>query len=671
MHLIDSETKVDLLNNEPIAATVVKLLRASAETAVTVGLHGDWGAGKSSLLAMIEAAFADDKDVVCLQFNGWLFQGFEDAKVVLLEGIVSELIRSRTLGAKAKELAKNLMRRIDWLKIAKKLGSLAVTAHTGIPTSDLIGDITGGIGALLDHPGDVISKENLKAALDGAKDVLKDSTPKHVPEEIHAFREEFDNLLSETGIKQLIILIDDLDRCLPKPAIETLEAIRLFLFTSRTAFVIAADEAMIEYAVREHFPDLPATSGPLTYARNYLEKLIQVPFRIPSLGAPETRIYTTLLLIQAEIGETDAAFVKLLAAARDLLKRPWRNPILDRAAVETAMGVRPAAAVQAAITLSQQISPILAEGTKGNPRQVKRFLNSLLLRYAIAEARGFAEDITRPALAKFMLAERFMPRTFERLARLASGSETGQVAALAAIEAATRGTAAPTEAVPKGNPGGKDTIRKRSSAGTAPAPGPETADLIEAWRSDPAFMAWARIDPPLGEVDLRPYLFVTRDRRTYFTGAAAGSRLDEWIDRLMASSMAVAGIEAELRALPGTDLEQLFDVIRDRVLEAEDKMVPPAGMSGLSLLAKVHPPCQRRLIDMLDDLPVDGLGPWVVRGWEGIFTDGGARARLQALISKWAAQNESPTLRAAAAQVNQLPVTAVNPLPISTGARRR
>ena len=94
MHLIDNETKVDLLNNEPIAATVVKLLRESAGTAITVGLHGDWGAGKSSLLAMIEAAFVDDKDVVCLRFNGWLFQGFEDAKVVLLEGIVSELIRS-------------------------------------------------------------------------------------------------------------------------------------------------------------------------------------------------------------------------------------------------------------------------------------------------------------------------------------------------------------------------------------------------------------------------------------------------------------------------------------------------------------------------------------------------------------------------------------------------
>jgi predicted KAP-like P-loop ATPase len=433
MHLIDNETKVDLLNNEPIATTVVKLLRASADTAVTVGLHGDWGAGKSSLLAMIEGAFADEKDVVCLRFNGWQFQGFEDAKVVLLEGIVSELVRSRTLSAKAKDLAKNLMSRIDWLKVAKKLGSLAFTAHTGIPTPDLIGDITGGIGALLDHPGDVISKEQLKHALDGAKGVLRDSTPKHVPEEIHAFREEFDDLLGETGIKQLIVLIDDLDRCLPTPAIETLEAIRLFLFTSRTAFVIAADEAMIEYAMREHFPDLPAAAGPLTYARNYLEKLIQVPFRIPALGAPETRIYTTLLLIQAEVGETDPAFLKLLAAARELLKRPWRNPVLDRTAVEKAMGDRLLPGVQAAITLSQQISPILADGTKGNPRQIKRFLNSLLLRYAIADARGFAEDITRPALAKIMLAERYMPRVFDRLARLGANSESGKVDALAAI----------------------------------------------------------------------------------------------------------------------------------------------------------------------------------------------------------------------------------------------
>ncbi len=57
------------------------------------------------------------------------------------------------------------------------------------------------------------------------------------------------------------MLVDDLDRCLPDTAIETLEAIRLFVFTTKTAFVIAADEGMIEYAVKKHFPDLTDIPG--------------------------------------------------------------------------------------------------------------------------------------------------------------------------------------------------------------------------------------------------------------------------------------------------------------------------------------------------------------------------------------------------------------------------
>jgi len=80
MILTDNETKVDLLNNEAIAATIVGLLRAKPDHPVTIGVHGDWGAGKSSVLEMIEAGFADKNDVLCLKFNGWRFQGFEDAR---------------------------------------------------------------------------------------------------------------------------------------------------------------------------------------------------------------------------------------------------------------------------------------------------------------------------------------------------------------------------------------------------------------------------------------------------------------------------------------------------------------------------------------------------------------------------------------------------------------
>ena len=53
MILTDNETKVDLLNNEAIAATIIGLLRTKPDHPMTIGVHGDWGAGKSSVLEMI------------------------------------------------------------------------------------------------------------------------------------------------------------------------------------------------------------------------------------------------------------------------------------------------------------------------------------------------------------------------------------------------------------------------------------------------------------------------------------------------------------------------------------------------------------------------------------------------------------------------------------------
>ena len=91
-------------------------------------------------------------------------------------------------------------------------------------------------------PGDI------EARLTEVVSFLKPAEDANVPEVIHHFRKEFSDLLDEAKIEQLVVLIDDLDRCLPATAIETLEAIRLFLFVPKTAFVIGADEGMIEYA---------------------------------------------------------------------------------------------------------------------------------------------------------------------------------------------------------------------------------------------------------------------------------------------------------------------------------------------------------------------------------------------------------------------------------------
>ena len=636
MILTDNETKVDLLNNEAIAASIIGLLRAKPDHPMTIGVHGDWGAGKSSVLEMIEAGFADEDDVLCLKFNGWRFQGFEDAKIALIEGIVTGLVEKRPALNKAAAAVKEVFRRIDWLKVAKRAGGLAMTAFTGIPTPEQIGAIVGSLEAVVADPAKLATKENISTVIDEVKAVLKPSEAKNVPEEVEAFRKAFDRLLKDAGVKQLVVLIDDLDRCLPDTAIETLEAIRLFVFTARTAFVVAADEAMIEYAVRKHFPDLPESTGPRDYARNYLEKLIQVPFRIPALGETETRIYVTLLLAGAEIGEEDADYAKLIAVAREKLKRPWTSGGLDAATVKTALG-KQAENANNALALSDQIGPILASGTRGNPRQIKRFLNTLLLRERIATARGFGDDIKLPVLAKLMLAERFIPRLFEQIAFVAAVHPQGLCEDLGTLE---QGLAAAD-----GNESQAGAGKRQTAAESAPAL--DSAVLTE-WKSSDTVCNWARLSPKLAGIDLRPYLFVTKDKKDYFGPVSVLGHLAGVVEKLFGGRMTVQSHEAELKQLVQPEAEKVFEAVRTKIMSTGTFDTKPAGVDGLLVLVKAQPGLQSRLMDFLEALPSSKCGPWAVGGWQGVIKDTDCSSRLTKLLGDWSKLTNNAALKATA-----------------------
>lgn len=656
MILPDNETRLDLLNNEAIASTIVAILRAQRGNPITVGVHGDWGAGKSSILEMIEAGFDGSEDVLPLKFNGWRFQGFEDAKIALIEGVVTGLLEKRPALTKATQGIKDLFRRIDWLKVAKHAGGLAFTAFTGIPTPEQLAAITGGLRDILADPAKLATKENIGAVIEGVKSVVKPAEAKNVPEEIAEFRKAFDKLLKDAGIKQLVVLVDDLDRCLPDTAIETLEAIRLFVFTSGTAFVVAADEAMIEYSVRKHFPELPETTGPRDYARNYLEKLIQIPFRIPALGETETRIYVTLLLIGAELGEKHAGYEKLIAVARERLKRPWKSEPLGFATIKEALGDA-TTGVQSAVTLSDQIGPILASGAKGNPRQIKRFLNSLLLREKTAEARGFGVDVKLPVLAKLMLAERFFPRMFDQIAFVAAADPDGRCDDLGTLEAATAVAEEQAEESDAATAKAKKTTNARkSSKGDQPGADALESILVTEWLASPQLRAWSRVKPPLAGVDLRPYLFVAKDRKDYFGPASALGHLLGVVEKLLGPKLAVQGFEPELKTLKPPEAAQVFEALRGRIMSEDSFATMPPGVDGLAALVRVHPTLQTNLLDFLEALPSDRCGPWAVAGWQGITTEATATMRLATLIEGWAASAINPALKAAATAAQRVKI---------------
>lgn len=638
MFISDQETATDMLQYEAIAKTVAKLIEKSPGVPITIGVHGDWGAGKSSVLKMAQSAL-EGTGVLCIWFNGWAFEGFEDAKTVVLETIIEELKRARPTSKKVKDAAKKLLKRVDWLKAAKKAGGLAFTLATGIPTLSQIGDLIGAAKSALGKSAGELSREDIEGFADEASSFFKEAEEDSVPAHIHAFRKEFLELLDAAEVKQLVVMVDDLDRCLPATAIGTLEAIRLFLFVDRTAFVIGADEMMIEYAVRDHFPDLPPSVGPVSYARNYLEKLIQVPFRIPALGVAETRTYITLLLVEAGLGPDDEGFKKLLGEAREDMRQPWLSKGITPRTLADALGKEDPDAGQT-LVLANQITPMLAEGTKGNPRQIKRFLNSMLLRREIGEARGFGAQVAVPALAKLMLAERFKPDFFDEIAREASSAANGRSPRIRSLE---EYIAAPADS--------DDPPSEPKRAGTLMRAKPVVPADIEDWLKLDWIKTWAALEPKLADVDLRPYVFVTRDKRMLFGGSGNASRLDQIADGLMAGGIQAKAAAKEAGELTAPASEELFDVVRMRILQDESFAKEPPGARGLVELVRTRPELERRLIDFAKELPVSKLGAWAPATFGNIFKDPAVSRDYQGLLKSWSEQTDSNTLKAAAGAI--------------------
>ncbi|WP_147023095.1 KAP family P-loop NTPase fold protein, partial [Microvirga aerophila] len=413
------------------------------------------------------------------------------------------------------------------------------------------------------------------------------------------------------------------DRCLPKTAIETLEAIRLFLFTPQTAFVIATDEAMIEYAVRHHFPDLPASAGPTTYARNYLEKLTQVPFRIPALGVEEAKVYVTLLLAQAILSETSQGFADLVEKARAIIRTPWLSNALTLGDL-TAADSKKQVELTAAYRLAQQLGASVAEGLEGNPRQIKRFLNAVTLRKAVADARGLSKEVELSILARIMLIERFRPEFYAHVAKQAMAAPGGTVQELKVLETSAAGSV-----------GSGDGQSAKPDADAKELP-PEVAE----WASDEWLRNWARLDPerPLSALDLRPYVFATRDKKGIFARGSSNGTVDKILSAVSSGPLGTTQVDTDIRALGEPDAKLLFTTLADQILATDKLNGAPPQFGGLCALVRHHPRFQGQLVGFLSNLPTEDLGSWAAAGWNPQAFEEGPKARARELLQTWASK---------------------------------
>lgn len=471
----DNETDIDYLNHSEVAEMICDMISDDTLLPLSVGVYGGWGVGKSSILQLVNKRLTDDGNTIVIEFDAWLYQGFDEAKSALMTVISQALLTEAP--DDLKEQAKGLFRRVNKLRLLG-LGAEVGMAVLGLPTFGFASKaIESGRDALSGN-GDA---EDLKAIEDGVdtatgnlKGLINPKEVQSPPEEIAAFKAEFSALLDSLD-KRLVVFVDNLDRCLPKTAIENLEAMRLFLSLPNTAFVIAADVDMVRHAVATHF-----SGASKKHVEDYLDKLVQFPVAVPRLGLQEVRAFLCMLVLSRS-SDVDAA---ALESARNYLLETIQNSWSgsgDFSLDELSKKVSANADLKTQIENVLRIAPTLAQSKAvlGNPRIIKRMMNTVRMRHGLATRREM--NLDEAVIAKISLFERCTSdRAFGDLLKLVNASPKGKVKGLSS-----------------------SSLEKIENS---------TSGFPESWHDHKDFIAqWGQLSPDLSKIDLRAAVYLARE----------------------------------------------------------------------------------------------------------------------------------------------------------------
>lgn len=576
----DTESKEDYLNFGEVSQIVTEILETEAMLPVSIGVFGNWGAGKSSLLNLIEQQIIKPDEWIVIKFDAWLYQGFDDARAALLETIASHLIQASKDEETILQKSKNLLVRIDGLRLAGLLGEAAALA-VGIPTFGLVSKIFGTAQNALDGIQDETeSKQAVKTGkeiVDSGKNLIKPKEKQTPPQQIDAFRKEYGEILQDLG-KKLVIVIDNLDRCLPANAIQTLEAIRLFLFLNRTAFIIAADEEMIRHSVAEHYKDLS-----YRHQIDYLDKLIQIPIRVPKAGVLEIRAYLYMLYAIYQKLSTDK-LANLRQFLETHLQQSWQNQSLKPEQVAENIGEQNNQTLLKNFELANRIAPLLANSPNihGNPRIVKRILNTIKMRTKIAEKRQMSLDET--IITKLVIFERCVDSdVVTKFYQLVNEGE------------------------------GKPELLKELENNNE-----QNLSKLSENKSIQTFITeWVKLEPRLSDVDLRAAIYLSRETVPLNTYTAQLSQKAQDALSILLKTTSRTGSQSTQNAIKQLTMDEQISVMEtliEQLRKVDNWSKSPNGFTGACLLAEISESGAIILKRFIIELKNKGVNyPWFER----------------------------------------------------------
>lgn len=537
----DRETRQDCLGFSTYVSVLANVCTHKDLAPLTLGVFGPWGSGKTSLMQMIMQRIEStkgEKKRGTLWFNAWTYEGREEAQSALIHAILANLQKHATLIDEAKQLVDKLKNGASVLKLGKFLMKSAITM-----TPDV----------------------------EAFADCFKDESEK-VADTMESFEGDFKRLLDLVGVDRIVVFIDDLDRCSSSKVIETFETIKLFLNTPACTFVIGADAAKIHHAVG----DVYNIGNDLKRQKDYLEKIVQIPFSIPAQDIRDIGCYVGMLIVGRHLNEH--GWSKLSEARPQFYNYPGSlADVFSKWVMENTMVL--AATPDSVGTELNGVLPYvdtLARGLRGNPRQIKRFLNILSLRQQLVEANKLA-DVKPDLLVKFAVLEYVWSEFFNILAETFDPA-TGTSELLAQITQTNEGKALA-----------------------------EQSPTLTSFLGEPGLVTFILSEPRLdGNTNLGPYLFLAQTSLSH--GQAVGIvsvdektkqlvRTMEGTDSLM-SRAAAKRAAAQEPALASAAVRQLLADLPSAV----DPTSITNILGGLSQIGSTHKDLFKAMVKPIGEL---------------------------------------------------------------------
>ena len=248
-----SEGRKDALGFDSYASVLANAALGT-DGPFTIGIFGEWGTGKTSLMRLIEQKINNEDNVITVWFNAWQYEKEATPVVPLVGTIIQSIERNKDFLSKLGEAGKNLVKSLRAIAYG-----FSGRAEIQIP----------GFAKL---EAGLIAKEMI--------DREEALTPDPLIERSLYYR-AFDSLnrASLPAETRVVVIIDDLDRCFPDKAIQLLESIKLVLSQPGFIFIMGVARTVLEGYLQHRYRNEYGLSD--FDGGAYLDKIVQLAFPLP------------------------------------------------------------------------------------------------------------------------------------------------------------------------------------------------------------------------------------------------------------------------------------------------------------------------------------------------------------------------------------------------------